>query len=109
MADEDKSRARAVPPRRGRSDKLREELETFVASTLNAFAELNASLRDLRTLTSEEGYATRSRLNALDQRITRLERASNTKGRSPSNPRSTPKPDAAKAPSGKDEEEEASR
>jgi hypothetical protein len=107
VADEDKSKARAATPRKSRSDKLSQELETFIASTFTALAELNTSLRDVRTLTSEEGYAIRSRLNALDQRITRLERSvADSKGRAQSKP-ARQKPAAPSRATTKEDGEEA--
>jgi hypothetical protein len=110
VADEDTSKARAATPRKSRTDKLSQELETFIASTFTALAELNTSLRDLRTLTSEEGYAIRSRLNALDQRLTRLERSTaDSRGRAQSKPARSKPAAGSPAPTGKEDGEEAGR
>jgi len=63
------------PAGKDRSTKLNRDLEAFMAGTSLALAQLGESLRELRALTSEEGYATRSRLNAIEQRVATLERA----------------------------------
>jgi hypothetical protein len=75
VPDEGKPKTkREAPAGKDRSTKLNGDLEAFMAGTSLALAQLGESLRELRALTSEEGYATRSRLNAIEQRVASLER-----------------------------------